>query len=314
MIGGDRTIKWLKKTRSLVLLGLERAGKTTFMNRFAKGQSTRTLATLGLSVEHFEIGNETFNIIDLGGQEAFRIRLWQTYAQMANAIIFIFDITDRERTKEAIKWFWQIEEWVQSGTHILFCANKIDLKKERGGDKDGMELQEIITSFNLQKFAEDIGKIKSFRVFEVSALTGENVEESMIWLFSKLHRIQESPVLRKVVIADIEGNIFCDLAFIDEYTLTNDNRDIANILLGSKTVLPYNDAIQYYDGEDSIKILIARANYICILSASKLANFDSARVITETIMSIFLTQKENNTYNKESFKEIIRQNFANEMK
>ena len=58
MIGGDRTIKWLKKTRSLVLLGLERAGKTTFMNRFAKGQSTKTLATLGLSVEHFEIGNE----------------------------------------------------------------------------------------------------------------------------------------------------------------------------------------------------------------------------------------------------------------
>lgn len=314
MLGTDRTISWLKKTRSIALLGLERAGKTTFMHRFAKGISTKTLTTLGLDVEHFEVGNENFNIIDLGGQEPFRLKLWQTYAQMASGIIFVFDVTDRDRTQDAIKWFWQVQAWVQPGTHIMFCANKIDLKKEKGGVKEAMSLEEIINFFDLKKFAEgDIGRIKSFRIFEVSALTGENVQEAMTWLFNKLQRTQKSPSLRKIVIADIRGKIMCEIPFMDEISLGNDNRDIANILIGNKDILPFNEVVQFYESEDSIKILISKSNYLCILSASKEANFDSARIIAETIMSIFLTQIKNNNYDTIHFTKIIKENFSDKL-
>ena len=310
MLGSDRTINWLKKTKSIVLLGLERAGKTTFVNQWARGKATKTLTTMGLDVEHFEIGNENFNIIDLGGQEPFRLKLWQTYAQMASGVIFVFDVTDQERTAEAVKWFWQVEEWLQEGTHIMFVANKIDLKIEKGGTKKGMNLQEIISNFNLKKFSENLNKISSFRIFEISALTGENIIESMNWIFSKLQRIQKSPSLRKIVITNIEGEIFCDIPFLDEMSLGNDNRDIANIILGNKDILPYNEVLQFYQSDDSIKILITKGGYLCILSASKEANFDSIRVIAETIISLFLTQIGNNTFNKELFSEIVSLNFG----
>lgn len=310
MLGGNRTISWLKKTKSIVILGIERAGKTTFVDQWARGRATKTLTTMGLDVEHFEVGNENFNIIDLGGQEPFRLRLWQTYAQMASGIIFVFDVTDPDRTAEAIKWFWQVQEWVQSGTHIMFCANKIDLKLERGGDRSGMNLQEIITNFDLKRFGEDLNKTHSFRIFEVSALTGENIAEAMHWMFNKLQRIQDSPDLRKVVIANLDGNVICDIPFLDEHSLGNDNEEIANIILGNKSILSDNIALEFFESEDSIKILLTRGQYLCILSASKQANFYTARVVAETIMSLFITQMENNSFDKKFFAEILNLNFG----
>lgn len=310
MLGGNRTLTWLKKTRSIVILGIERAGKTTLVNQWARGRATKTLTTMGLEVEHFEVGIEHFNIIDLGGQEPFRLKLWQTYAQMASGIIFVFDVTDPDRTAEAIKWFWQVQEWLPSGTHIMFCANKIDLKLDRGGDRPGMDLQEIIISFNLKKFGEDLSKAHSFRIFEISALTGENIVEAMHWMFNKLQRIQNSPDLRKIVIADFNGNVMCDIPFLDEQNLGTDNMEIANIILGNKSILHDNTALELFESDESIKILVTRGKYLCVLSASKQANFHSARVVAETIMSLFTTQIENNTFDEKLFAEVIELNFG----
>ena len=52
---------WLKKTKSIVLLGLETAGKTTLVNEWARGITSKTTTTIGLDIEHVEVGNEIFN-------------------------------------------------------------------------------------------------------------------------------------------------------------------------------------------------------------------------------------------------------------
>ena len=308
MLGGTRTINWLKKTKSIVLLGLESAGKTTFVNQWARGKVTQTMATLGLDVEHVEVGNESFNLIDLGGQEPFRLRLWQTYAQMASGVIFVFDITNRKKAEESVKWFWKIQGWLQPGTQIMFCANKIDLKGKDG--IDAMDLPEIIESFNLKKFADDPQKGHSFRIFECSALTGENISYAMSWMFEKLQRRQQMPALRKAVIAHVKGKIICDIPFMDEKLLTSDTQDINQLILSNKKLLlNKHGALEIFEGEYSTKIVLLQNKHLCIVSASKDANYDSIRVVVETIMSLFLTQLANKTFNEDFFKEIIRVNF-----
>ena len=97
-----KPIGWLSKGRSVVLMGLDYAGKTTLVDQWTKGVIEKTTTTIGLDIEHVEIRGEKFNMIDLGGQQPFRITIWKTYAQMAQGVIFVFDITDKLRVQEAV--------------------------------------------------------------------------------------------------------------------------------------------------------------------------------------------------------------------
>ena len=303
MIKGSSS--WLKKTKSIVLLGLETAGKTTLVNGWARGITSRTTTTIGLDIEHVEVGSEIFNLIDLGGQQAFRVTLWKTYAQMAQAILFVFDITDSQRTKEAVKWFWQVEEWVQSGIPIMFCANKIDLKKEKGGDKNAMSLEEIIKTFDLQRFGSELKAEHSFRIFETSALTGENIDKAMEWIFNRLQKKTDAPDVRKLVIGDSTGKIICDITFVDEVELGNDDFEIKNIIKMNISIAERHDTIQFFESADSVKILVSRDKHLCVVSAPKKAEYNSLRIVAETILSLFLTQLYEFTFEEDMFKEIL---------
>ena len=296
---------WLRKTKSIVLLGLETAGKTTLVNGWARGITSKTTTTIGLDIEHVEVGNEIFNLIDLGGQQAFRVTLWKTYAQMAQAILFVFDITDSQRTKDAVKWFWQVEEWVQSGIPIMFCANKIDLKKEKGGDKEAMSLEEIIKTFDLQRFGSELEAEHSFRIFETSALTGENVDKAMEWIFNRLQKKADAPDIRKLTIGDSTGKIICDIAFVDEAELRKEDVEIKNIIKMNIGISESHETIQFFESTESIKILISRDKHLCLVSAPKKAEYNSLRIVAETILSLFLTQLHEFTYEEDRFKEIL---------
>lgn len=296
---------WLRKTKSIVLLGLETAGKTTLVNGWARGITSKTTTTIGLDIEHVEVGNEIFNLIDLGGQQAFRVTLWKTYAQMAQAILFVFDITDSQRTKDAVKWFWQVEEWVQSGIPIMFCANKIDLKKEKGGDKEAMSLEEIIKTFDLQRFGSELEAEHSFRIFETSALTGENVDKAMEWIFNRLQKKADAPDIRKLTIGDSTGKIICDIAFVDEAELRKEDVEIKNIIKMNIGISESHETIQFFESTESIKILISRDKHLCLVSAPKKAEYNSLRIVAETILSLFLTQLHEFTYEEDMFKEIL---------
>lgn len=302
-------IGWLRSTKSVVLLGLETAGKTTLLNQWARGIASKTTTTIGLDIEHVEVGSEIFNLIDLGGQQAFRVTLWKTYAQMAEGVVFVFDITDKERTKEAIKWFWQVEQWVKSGIPIMFCANKIDLKKERGGDKEAMSLEEIITTFDLKRFGTDLKSEHSFRIFEISALTGENVIEAMDWLFNRIQRKSDTPQIGKLIITKNDGTKVIEMSPAEEQGVAVDNEEIQNIIDMNVGIVPKFDAIQFYESETSIRILLVRSDHLMVISTEKEADYNAIRIMAETIMTLFLIQQTEGVFDEKAFKEVIQDFF-----
>ena len=166
---------------NIVLLGLENAGKTTLLNTLKGEKFRETRTTIGINVDLINYYGYKFQAIDIGGQRVFRDTLWPQYTKLASGVIYIFDIFDKRKLSEAKKWFDEIQTWVTEKAVFLFLANKIDLKEEK---QDFMSLDDIIKSFNLERFS--LYPEQSFRIFEISAKTGKNVDIAIKWLFEKL--------------------------------------------------------------------------------------------------------------------------------
>ena len=76
-----------KKGVSIAILGLENAGKTTFVQRLRKGVFVEnTLPTAGFNFEVVKYGDFLFKIFDVGGQKLFRERLWLNYINYSYGI------------------------------------------------------------------------------------------------------------------------------------------------------------------------------------------------------------------------------------
>lgn len=179
----------------LVLLGESAVGKSSIVQRFVKNsfdefrESTIGAAFLTQSIklsneELQKSGNELdpidnstntsnsnddpndgivikFEIWDTAGQERYR-SLASMYYRNAQAAVVVYDITQSESLDKAKYWIKELQKQASSDILITLVGNKLDLKDERQIDED-----------SAKSFANELGLL----YFEVSAKTGENVQE-----------------------------------------------------------------------------------------------------------------------------------------
>ncbi len=305
-----KPIGWLSKGRSVVLMGLDYAGKTTLVDQWTRGVTGKTTATIGLDIEHVEIQGEKFNMIDLGGQQSFRITIWRTYAQMAQGVIFVFDIADRLRVKEAVDWFWKVVEWLREDAPIIFCANKIDLRDSKKGS--AMSLEEIINIFNLEKFSQDEHIQHSFRIFEISAKTGENVEESMEWLFGKVVGSTKKSKIKGVLIYSVEKNsVILELPFTDTVKDFHKQKSIIDIIDYNKKLLNKNQStMQYYEQDNLDVYVFAQEGFLCLIITEKEADYNSVRITGQSILNVVSVLDKDGELKPDQLKWVIKESFG----
>ena len=85
---------------SILLLGLDNAGKTTLLssikslyNPSAPPTAQKTVPTVGQNVATIDLGDAYLKIWDVGGQHSLR-RLWQSYYESCHAVVFVVDSSD----------------------------------------------------------------------------------------------------------------------------------------------------------------------------------------------------------------------------
>ncbi|MHA1990170.1 MAG: ADP-ribosylation factor-like protein [Candidatus Hodarchaeales archaeon] len=170
----------------IVFVGLANSGKTTLVRRLKdpEGFDTEVSPTMGVAIELLEFDDKDnkkvqYLALDCGGQPAFAKAVWGPHCQVANGVVFMFDSTDESSVEGTSLWLNEVLQWMKEGkykgdTPLLFLANKSDIE-------NALPLKEIIKKLNLDKF---VGK--SFGVYQISALTGENVEDSLEWFYERL--------------------------------------------------------------------------------------------------------------------------------
>mmetsp|Transcript_2153 Transcript_2153/g.5461 ORF Transcript_2153/g.5461 Transcript_2153/m.5461 type:complete len:312 (-) Transcript_2153:355-1290(-) len=127
-------VRWACKRRAkkltLVLLGLDNAGKTTLLHAI-RGSGPEAMAnvapTYGFSKESVAESPYTIDIFDLGGGKRIR-GIWKQYLAEVHGVVFVVDAADAGRFAEAREVLGEtLASEYLSGKPILIMANKQDL-------------------------------------------------------------------------------------------------------------------------------------------------------------------------------------------
>ncbi|XP_017494061.1 PREDICTED: ADP-ribosylation factor-related protein 1-like, partial [Rhagoletis zephyria] len=120
----------------VLILGLDNAGKTTFLEQ-AKASLNPNYKTLNLSKISCTVGlnigkivseGVVLNFWDLGGQSELQC-LWDKYYAESHAIIYVVDSSDTERIQESKAAFDKlIHNDALKELPLLFVANKQDVQ------------------------------------------------------------------------------------------------------------------------------------------------------------------------------------------
>ncbi|MHA1145948.1 MAG: ADP-ribosylation factor family protein [Candidatus Helarchaeota archaeon] len=163
-----------KKSLKLFVFGLDRAGKTSILERLRRNEFVKTNRTLNLNLLNFILDNVNLVAWDLGGQIGFR-RSWRNYLKEPNVLVFVIDIHDKDRYVEAKKELFRILDYPESsGIPLLILANKKDLGTS-------ISKKNVIKELELNKI-----KDREWNMYLTSAVTGEGIYNGMHWIFKKL--------------------------------------------------------------------------------------------------------------------------------
>ncbi|KAG8470832.1 hypothetical protein KFE25_009253 [Diacronema lutheri] len=168
--------------RTLIIVGLDNAGKSTLLYKLRDGQVRSFVPTQRPVMEEVVVGNVTLKAWDLGGHEAVRT-LWTQYELAADAIVFMIDAADRARLKEARS---ELERTVSltadAGVPILILANKQD----RQAAMRSAELEKLLDLANITCAESPLeGASPRVRLFEASLVSGTGFMEGLTWLVSQ---------------------------------------------------------------------------------------------------------------------------------
>jgi small GTP-binding protein len=163
----------------LVLLGTEKVGKTSLVNRLVNDRFNENyMSTLGYNVFEKQIVLEdttiSLLIFDIGGQEKFR-ELRKKYVDRAHAAFLVFDITNQVSFNALSAWKKDLDEFV-GPIPFITIGNKVDLDDLRD-----------IPQEEAKKFTiEELGALS---YLETSAKTGVGVEAAFQQLGLKTYEL-----------------------------------------------------------------------------------------------------------------------------
>jgi len=164
----------------VLILGLDNAGKTTFLEsaktkltpNYKGANLSKITTTVGMNLGKIDVNGVRLNFWDLGGQEELQ-SLWDKYYSECHAVIYVVDSGDRERVEESKAAFDRmIKNENVKGIPLLVAANKQDLA-------DCMGVREVKHLF--ENNVEELNS-RELMTLATSGLTGVGVEEGIEWV------------------------------------------------------------------------------------------------------------------------------------
>ncbi|XP_061438569.1 EF-hand calcium-binding domain-containing protein 4B isoform X3 [Rhineura floridana] len=171
----------------IVVVGNSSVGKTSFLKRFCEDHfSPGTAATVGVDYSMKTVPVDDNQVLlqfwDTAGQERYR-SITKQFFRKADGVIVMYDITARDTFTAVKQWLVSIEEAIGENIPVLLLGNKTDNAKER----------EVPSGLG-----EHLAKDYNLIFYECSALSGDNMNESVLHLARNLKE-QEDKVKEKTI-------------------------------------------------------------------------------------------------------------------
>ncbi|NVM17144.1 MAG: 50S ribosome-binding GTPase [Candidatus Lokiarchaeota archaeon] len=180
----------LKRQIKILMTGLDRAGKTSFLHAVKKRYSEiiKTLPTKGVARSEekiFEEQNSTISLWDLGGQKAYREKFLEqrkVYLYNVDLLFYFIDVQDSSRINESVDLFSKVIDSLielEEFPPIVICLNKCDPDIKNSED----------IRANIKVILEKISEIsKQFfiKIFETSIFDGFSLVSAYSYGLSQL--------------------------------------------------------------------------------------------------------------------------------
>lgn len=186
-----RKVKEKEREMRILILGLDNAGKTTFVKHL-KGEDVHTVSpTLGFDIDTMDFDGYRLNIWDVGGQQTIRA-YWRNYFEQTDGIIWVVDSADTMRLADCRKELeGLLKEERLAGASLLVLANKQDLA-------GALSPEGIVAELALN---DVIGRKRHWQVFPCSAYSREEVSKSTTNLAESLQWLVED-IASRIFVSD----------------------------------------------------------------------------------------------------------------
>jgi len=174
----------------VIVCGDPSVGKTSTILRITDNAFIRTyIPTLGVSIseKQIEVDDEVINLIfwDIAGQSKFEVMRRHFY-QGAEAVIVIFDLTNRKSFESVSGWYIDIKKHLEIYDKKIIgfiLGNKEDLVNERKVSRE--EAMKVAKSLNIE-------------YLETSAKTGKNLEKIFYRIADSLVKLKKKKMIKKL--------------------------------------------------------------------------------------------------------------------
>ncbi|KAL7419701.1 ADP-ribosylation factor protein 3 [Cryptotrichosporon argae] len=218
-----------KDEYSVVIIGLDNAGKTTMLEQIktlynpVPGMPPDKIGpTVGQNIGKISLPSTTLHFFDLGGQRDIRA-IWEKYYDECHAVVFVLDAVDQARLSET----WEVFDTVLNSPRLLnlpllLLANKQDAPSSlsvsevresfeawqrarparadasesegeggRGSKGGGGGEGGSEGSERAQSDGAKEERMASLDVLGVSALTGDGVRDAVNWLYIRVQNARK---------------------------------------------------------------------------------------------------------------------------
>ena len=165
------------KKCQLLVVGNSAVGKSSILRRFTQDKfNPNYFATVGIDFFTKDVILDDkvihIKIWDTAGQERYK-SLTQGFFRNAQGIIIVYDITNQTSFDDLKYWIQSIENNINLQNKIIpaiIIGNKIDI------------LEREVDNITAENFAKE----KKYKYFEVSAKSGQGVDEAIKYLIKKV--------------------------------------------------------------------------------------------------------------------------------
>ncbi|XP_008291583.1 ADP-ribosylation factor-related protein 1 [Stegastes partitus] len=185
LLSGLYKYMFQKDEYCVLILGLDNAGKTTFLEQ-TKTKFSKNYKGMNLSKITTTVGLNTLQAVT--GCYIYSCWLTLTYYAESHGVIYVIDSTDEARLSESKEAFEKmISSEALEGVPLLVLANKQDVP-------NCLSVPDIKTAFS--DCAPKIGK-RDCLVQPCTALTGDGVNEGIEWMVKCVVRNIHRPPRQK---------------------------------------------------------------------------------------------------------------------